>query len=411
MFFLSLFLILVVGGVLGYLSNKIKLPSLIIYLILGMVLSYLNLIDESITNISSEIRKIALIIILIKEGLSLDLNKLKKAGRPAFLLSFLPAIIEMLAIGIIGHYILELSFLESFILGSVIGAVSPAVVVPRMIDMIEKNKGCKKGIPQMIIAGSSLDDIIMILCFTSFLTIEGGNNLNIMTFINVPLSIILGVFVGIAFGLILAFIFKSIKIRDTLKLIIILGISFGFVSLENFISSYISFSSLLAILIMGITLHSKAETLANKLALKNDKIWVVAEIFLFTLLGALINIEAVLPIIGSAILLILIGQIFRFCGSFCSTIKTNLTLKERFFVSLSYIPKATVQATIGGSLLDLGLKLNDDNIINAGNIVLGVSIAAILISAPLGALAIDLSVDKLIEREDFLSNNKNESTI
>lgn len=405
MFFLSLSLILIIGSLLGYLCNKIKIPALISYLLLGFVLCYFSLIDDSIINLSNEIRKIALIIILLKGGLSLNIKDLKKAGRPAILLSFIPAVCEMTIIGLIGPSIFDITYLESFLLGSVIGAVSPAVVVPRMIKMIESNQGSNKGIPQMIIASSSIDDIIMILCFTSFLTIESGSNLSVMTFVNVPLSIILGVGVGILTGILLSILFNKINIRKTLKLIITLGICFLYVFLENYLAKYIGFSSLLASITIGITILIKNKECAKDMAIKCDKLWSVAEIFLFVLVGASIQFEFLSSIFFLALLVIVIGLLIRMLATYMCTLKTNLNTKERTFVSLSYIPKATVQATIGGSLLDLGIQSNNQSIYNAGMIVLGVSVLAILITAPLGAFLIDFFKNKLTTKEENITSS------
>lgn len=399
MFFLSLSLILLLGGILGFLVNKIRIPSLVAYIVLGIIFGYFGLIDDSILNISSELRKIALIIILVKGGLSLDLKDLKKAGRSAILLCFIPAVTEMITIGLIGPSLLNLTYLESFILGSVIGAVSPAVVVPRMIRMIEEGQGTNKGIPQMIMAGSSIDDIVMIVCFTSFMTIEGGNSLNIMTFINVPFSIILGVAVGILTGLLLSFIFSKAHMRDSLKLAIILAICFFYVFLESYLSKWFGFSSLLASITIGIIILAKRQVQARRIAIKCDKLWCVAEIFLFVLVGASIKLNSIWNILLPALIVIFIGLIFRMIGTFACTIKTGLSFKERLFVSISYLPKATVQATIGGSLLDLGNKLGNNAIQSAGLIVLTVSIISILFTAPVGACCIDLTMNKLTTKE------------
>lgn len=399
MFFLSLTLILVVGGILGFLAKKIRIPSLIVYLLLGIALAYFGLIDDSLLSVSAEIRKIALIIILIKAGLSLDLKDLKKVGRPAILLSFIPAVIEMVTIGLLGPSLLNLTYLESFLLGSVLGAVSPAVVVPRMIKMIETSQGTNKGIPQMIIAGSSLDDIVMIVCYTSFLTIEGGNSLNVMTFLNVPISIVLGVAVGIIVGLVLSLFFKKVHMRDSLKLSIILGICFGFVFLESYISKWVGFSSLLTVITIGIVLLARRKTQADRIAQKCDRLWTVAEIFLFVLVGASIKLDSVWSIILPALLLIVVALIIRMIGVFTCLIKTNLNFKERLFVAIAYVPKATVQAAIGGGLLDLGNSMGNEAIKAAGMIVLTVSVIAILFSAPVGAFAIDLSMNKLTTRD------------
>lgn len=405
MFFLSLSLILLVGGILGFLANKIHIPSLIAYLILGLIFGYFGLIDDSILNISVELRKVALIVILVKAGLSLDLKQLKKTGRPALLLSFIPAICEMLAVGLIGHSLLGLTYLESFLLGSVLGAVSPAVVVPRMIKMIESNTGTEKGIPQMIIAGSSLDDVVMIVCFTAFLTIEGGDFLNAMVFINVPISIILGIGVGIGIGLLLSLLFKQVHMRDSLKLAIILGICFGLVFLENVVSQWIGFSSLLSSITIGVVLLAKRSSQAKRIAQKCDRVWTVAEIFLFVLVGASIKINTIGNLILPSLIVICIALIIRICGTFACLFKTKLNYKERLFVSIAYIPKATVQASIGGALLDMGNTMQNESIITAGTIVITVSVIAILLTAPIGALGIDLTMGALIEKNDVKSIN------
>ncbi len=399
MFFLSLAVILLVGGILGFLANKIRIPSLIIYLLLGMICGYFGLIDDRILAISSELRKIALIIILVKAGLSLDLKDLKKAGRPAILLSFVPAVIEMVTVGIVGHYLLNLSFLESFILGSVLGAVSPAVVVPRMVKMIEEKQGTSKGIPQMIIAGSSLDDIVMIVCYTAFLTLEGGNSLNAMTFINVPLSIILGVAVGIGTGFLLSLLYDKVHMRDSLKLVILLGVCFAYVFLESYLSKWVGFSSLLCAITMGIVILARRKTQAKRIAMKCDRLWTVAEVFLFVLVGASIKIDSLFSMILPALGVVVIGLSMRMLAVITSLAKTPLNMKERLFVSISYLPKATVQATIGGGLLDLGNSLGNETIKAAGLIVLTTSVIAILLTAPLGALGIDLTRNRLTERE------------
>jgi len=395
MFFASLALILIAGGILGFLAKKIHISSLIVYLLLGIALGYFGLIDSHITAISAELRKIALIIILVKAGLSLNINDLKKVGRPAILLSFIPAVTEMVAVGLVGPSLLHISYLESFLLGSVLGAVSPAVVVPRMIKMIENSRGTDKGIPQMIIAGSSLDDIIMIVCYTSFLTIEGGNSLNLMTFLNVPISILSGVGAGILCGFILAFIFKKFHLRDSLKLTIILGLCFGFVFLESFLAPWFEFSSLLAAITIGIVVLTMRPVQAHRIADKCDRLWTVAEIFLFILVGASIQLQALWSILGPALIVIGVGLLLRMLSTFTCLFHTKLNFKEQLFVSISYTPKATVQAAIGGGLLDLGNNLNNPAIQAAGLIVLTTSVVAIIFTAPLGALAMDLSVNKL----------------
>ncbi|MEA5061641.1 MAG: cation:proton antiporter [Erysipelotrichaceae bacterium] len=399
MFFLSLALILIGGVVIGYLFKLIKLPSLIGYLLIGILFGYFGLIDQSILNISAELRKIALIIILIKAGLNLDLKDLKKAGRPAILLSFVPACFEMIAIGLVSPYVLGLTYNESFLLGAVIGAVSPAVVVPRMVKMIEDNQGTKKSIPQMIIAGSSCDDIVMIVFFTTFLTIESGNGLSLMTFLNVPISIISGIGVGILIGLLLAFLFKKVHMRDSIKITLILGIAFGLVALESYFGQWFGFSSLLSAIALGVVILAKRKTAAIRLAAKADRLWVVAELFLFVLVGASIKVEYFPMYFLPALLVIGVGLLIRFIGVNVSLIKTELNIKERCFTTIAYMPKATVQAAIGGTLLDLGISSGNQSTIKAGTIVLSVSVVAILLTAPIGAFLVDIFKDKLVKKE------------
>jgi NhaP-type Na+/H+ and K+/H+ antiporters len=400
MFFLSLFLIVLGGGIVGFLCQKIHLPALIGYLVVGIVLGSFALIDQSIMVISSELRKIALLVILLKAGLSLNLGDLRKVGRPAILLCFLPACLEMCAVGLLGHYILGLSFLESFLLGAVLGAVSPAVVVPRMVKMMENGEGTKKGIPQMIVAGSSCDDIVMIVFYTSFLTIESGDGVSVMSFLNVPISMVSGVGLGLVIGFLFSFLFKKIHMRDSLKLALILGVCFGLVFLESFLGQWFGFSSLLAAITIGITVLARRAEQAKRLATKCDQVWAVAEIFLFVLVGSSIKIDYALTIIWPALLVLTLSLLVRISGVFLSLTKTRLNFKERSFVAISYLPKATVQAAIGGGLLDLGLSLGNPAIIFAGTIVLSVSVVSILLTAPLGAIAIDLSRPRLIKRDD-----------
>src|SRR5574344_2614715 len=396
MFFLSLSLILILGVIAGYLLNKIKLPSLIGYLLIGILLGYFGLIDQSILNISSELRKIALIIILIKAGLTLNINDLKKIGRPAIFMSFVPATFEMITFGLLGPLFFNLTYIESFIMGACIGAVSPAVVVPRMVKMIEEGRGVKKGIPQIILAGSSMDDIVMIVCYSAFMTMEQGNNVNFMTYLNIPISIISGVLVGIIIGLLLVFLFKKVHVRDSIKLAPVLGIAFGLVYLEKYVDNYFGYSSLLSAITIGIIVLAKRSEVAKRLSIKCSKLWVVAEIFLLTLVGASIKISYFSTYLLLALALLACGLFIRLCAVFLSLKKTNLYFKERIFVAISYIPRATVQAAIGGGLVDLGNSLNNDKIIGAGIIVLSVSVVAILFTAPLGAFLTDLTYKKLI---------------
>lgn len=395
MFFLSLAILLFVGGVLGFVFKKIRLPSLIGYLLLGMFLGYFQLIDSSLTAISSQLREIALIIILIKAGLSMNVQELKKVGRPAILMSFVPACFEMVAVGISGPAFLNLSYVESFLLGAVLGAVSPAVVVPRMVKMVEESRGIDKGIPQIIIAGSSIDDIVMIVFYTSFMTIERGDGLSLMTFINVPISILTGIAIGVVLGFGFSYVFKKIHMRDSLKLTLLLGMSIFLVFFESFITKWIAFSSLLSVISLGVVVLARRKSQAERLSAKCDRLWSVAEIFLFVLVGASIKINYALTVFVPSLIVIAIGLIVRSLGVYISLWKTKLNFKERTFAVISYLPKATVQAAIGGGLLDLGNSTNNPAIQASGVVVLSVSVVSILLTAPIGAILMDATYRKL----------------
>lgn len=414
-FFFTLFLIVFFGVLLNRLSRLLHLPSLVFYLIFGILLSVLDtylsnesfkILDPGLMDISSYIRKIALIIILLKAGLSLDLSDLKKVGRPAILMSFVPACIEMVAVGVFAPMFLPLSYTESFLLGSVLGAVSPAVVIPMMSKLMEERYGTKKGIPQLIIAGSSIDDIVMIVFYQSFLTMEKGGKISFLTFLNIPLSIVSGVLVGILVGFALSFVFRKSSMDSILKLILLLAVSFGLTFVEDLVSSYFGFSSLLAIITAALIVHKKDSEISLDLKNKLNKIWYLAEIFLFVLVGASIKIEYAGKYFLPAFLLLLVSLSFRSLAVSTCLIKTRLNVRERAYTVLSYLPKATVQAAIGGGLLDLGNSLlqsgasNAESVIQAGTIVLSVSVVAILLTAPLASIFMNLLYPKMLEKEE-----------
>ena len=412
-FFFTLFLIVFGGVLLNRLAKRIHIPPLVLYLLFGILLSVLDehssssfvILDSGIRNISSYIRKTALIIILLKAGLSLDLKDLKKVGRPAILRSFLPACVERISVGIFGHRIFKLSYIESFLLGSVLGAVSPAVVVPRRTKLREEKYGTEKGVPQLIIAGSSIDDIIRIVFYQSFLTIEKGGSLSIRTFLNIPISILTGIVFGLLIGYLLSLLYSKTKREDTLKLILLFSICFGLTFLEELVSPYFGYSSLLSIITTGLILHKKDPEISLNLKNGFSKLWILAERFLFILVGASIKIEYAEKFLLPSLLLLLISLTFRSLAVSASLIKTKLNLKERAFTILSYLPKATVQAAIGGGLLDLGNQLlaagasNAESVINAGTIVLSVSVVAILITAPLSAILRNLLYPHRLQKE------------
>lgn len=389
---LSVAMILLIGMFMGWLCKKIHLPSLTGMILTGIILGpyVLNLIDDSILTISSDLRRIALIIILTRAGLSLDLNDLKKVGRPAVLMCFVPACFEILGMVILAPKLLGISILDAAIMGAVVGAVSPAVIVPKMIKLIDEGYGVKNSIPQLILAGASVDDVFVIVMFTAFTGLAQGNSISVSSFVNIPISIITGIIAGVFIGIILAKYFEKVHIRDTSKVIIILCISFILVTLEDSFSSVIPFASLIAVMSIGIALQKKREVVANRLSLKFNKLWVFAEIILFVLVGATVDIKYAVSAGILSVILILGVLIFRMFGVFLCLLKTKLTMKERLFCMIAYSPKATVQAAIGGIPLAIGLS--------CGNIVLTVAVVAILITAPLGAFLIDFSYKKLLNK-------------
>lgn len=387
---LSLCLILLFGLILSFVCKKLHLPALIGYLAVGIILGAfgLNLIDEKLLAISAELRKIALIIILIRAGLSLNISDLKRIGRPAILMAFLPAVFELIVVGILAPQFFDISYLDAFILGSILGAVSPAVVVPRMVKMLDNKQGTEHGVPQIIIAGSSIDDVVVIVIFTALTTFATGGAVGLMTYLNVPIAIVLGIASGLVLGLILVWFFKKVHIRDTIKVIIICAICFGLVAVEELLDGIVGYSGLLATITIGIVITSRYKVLAERLSHKYSKLWVLAEIILFVMVGATVNINYFVDNLGFGLLLIVCGLAIRSIGVYLCLIKTNLTNKERLYTAIAYTPKATVQAAIGGIPLALGLS--------SGNLILSIAVVAILFTAPLGAFAMDLTVNKLV---------------
>ena len=389
---LSISLILIVGMSMGWLCQRMKLPSLLGMLVTGIILGpyVLNLLDESILGISSELRKIALIIILTRAGLGLDVSGLKKIGRPAVLMCFVPASFELLGMILLAPKLMGLSVLEAAVMGAVLAAVSPAVVVPRMVKLMEEGYGVKEGIPQLILAGASVDDVYVIVLFSTFVGMMQGQGASVVSFINIPVSIVLGIAIGLLFGVLLAYYFKNVHIRDTSKVLIILSISFLLVVMEDRLTTAITFSALIAIMFLGIGLQYKREVVAKRLSVKYAKLWVVAEVFLFVLVGATVNI-GYLGKVGVKALIVIIGAVmFRMLGVFVCLLGTSLKRKERLFAMMAYTPKATVQAAIGGIPLSLGFA--------CGDTVLTVAVLAIVLTAPLGAFAIDLSYQRLLKK-------------
>ncbi|HBF5317956.1 cation:proton antiporter [Clostridioides difficile] len=386
----SLALIFLLGMASGGIFKRIKLPSLLGMLLTGIILGpyVLNLIDNSILDISSELRKIALIIILTRAGLSLDINDLKKVGRPAVLMCFIPATFEIIGMIVLAPKLLGVSILEAAVMGAVVGAVSPAIIVPKMLKLMEEGYGTEKSIPQMLLAGTSIDDIFVIVMFTVFTGLAQGNSISAISFLQIPVSIILGAIAGAVIGICLAVFFKKVHMRDSAKGVLLLSISFLMISLETALEGIVPFSGLLAVMNIGIFLQIKYRVVARRLSVKYSKLWVGAEILLFVLVGATVDISYAFKAGIGAVILIFGVLLFRMVGVFFCLIKTNLTIKERLFCMIGYIPKATVQAAIGGVPLAMGIA--------SGQLILTLAVLAILITAPLGAFGIDVTYKKLL---------------
>ena len=391
----SLSLIFLVGLAMGAICQKLKLPRIIGMLATGIVLGPYVL---DILSISSDLRKMALIIILLKAGLSLNLEDLKKVGRPAIMMSFVPASFEIVGYLLFAPAILGITRVEAAVMGSVLAAVSPAVVVPRMVQLMETKYGTEKAIPQMIMAGASCDDIFVIVLFTTFLSMAQGGSADIKAFANIPVSIILGIILGAIVGYLLYLFFetayaKKHYVRNSMKVIIVLGFSFLLIAIEGWLEGKIAVSGLLAVVSMACVLKMKCTAFVSKrLSEKFGKLWLAAEVILFVLVGAAVDIRYTLEAGLAAVAMIFVALIFRSFGVLLCTVKTNLSAKERAFCVIAYLPKATVQAAIGSVPFAAGLP--------CGKIVLSVAVMAIIITAPLGAFGMDLTYKKFLTREE-----------
>lgn len=404
---LSFGIIILAGIAAGALFRAAGLPGIIGMLGVGIVTGpfLLNLIDPSVMGISSELRQIALIIILIKAGLSLNLSDLKKVGRPAVLMSFLPACCELLGYFILAPLLLGLDHIEAALMGAVLSAVSPAVVVPRMVRLIEENYGTEKSIPQMILAGASCDDVFVIVLFSAFTSMAQGGSAKITDFLNIPVSIVLGIILGALMGITICMLFelsfrRSHKIRSTSKTVIILAAAFLLMSSEALAKPYVAISGLLAVVAMACVVRLRTDKkVSSRLSEKFGKMWIPAEVLLFVLVGASVDIRYTLEAGGMAVLMILAALVFRAAGVFVCLLGTELDLKERIFCIIAYLPKATVQAAIGSVPLSLGLP--------CGKAILSTAVLAILITAPLGALVIDRTYKKFLVHKNTASDAKN----
>lgn len=388
----SIAIILLFGLFMGWIFSKLRLPSLLGMVIVGIVLSphCLNLVDESILMISGDLRQIALVIILTRAGLSLNISDLKKVGRPAIMMCFVPACVEMIGTVIFAPLLLGVSILDAAIIGSVIAAVSPAVVVPRMIRLIEEGYGKDKSIPQLILAGASVDDVFVIVVFTAFTTLAATGEISVASFLQIPVSIVLGVLSGCIVGAVLVWFFKKYHMRDSIKVLIILSISFLLLEMQTRLEGIVPVSGLLAIMSMGIMMKQKYDVLARRLSVKYNKLWLGAEVFLFVLVGIAVDLKYAAAAGGVVVLLVILALICRMAGVALSLVKTELSLKERLFCAMAYTPKATVQAAIGTIPMAMGLE--------CGSIVLTMAVVSILLTAPFGAVCVDNTYKKLLNK-------------
>ena len=388
----SIALMLLCGMIAGWLCKKLHLPARMGMIVTGIALGpyALNLIDGTILSVSAELRKIALIIILTRAGLSLNMEDLKKVGRPAVLMCFLPACFEMVGMVLLAPRLLGLNMIEAALLGAVIGAVSPAVIVPKMLKLMEEGFGTEKSIPQLILAGASVDDVFVIVIFYAFLSLVQGGEMSPASFVKIPVSIAFGIGIGAIAGILLAYLFKRVHMRDTAKVLIFLSVSFLLVTAEDKLTGNITFSALIAVMCMGIALQKRRRPVAERLSVKFNKLWVGAELMLFILVGATVDLHYVQTAGWAAVILLFGVLVFRMAGVFFCLLGTKLSGKERLFCMIGYLPKATVQAAIGGIPLAAGLA--------CGNVILAVAVMAILITAPLGAFLIDLTYKRLLER-------------
>ncbi len=388
----SIGIIIISAILLGKVCDLLRLPRLVGMLIIGVVFGpyVLDIISGELLGVSQELRNIALVIILTRAGLSLSVGELKRVGRPAILMSFLPASFEIIGYVIFAHLILDISIVDSLLIGSIMAAVSPAVVVPRMIAIKEEGYGEKNGVPSIIMGASSVDDVYVIVLFSAFLTLSASGEFSASVLFTVPISILVGIAIGVACGMLFAIAFEKIHMRDSVKVLILLALSFILLGIEDAVQNFLPFSALIAIVAIGVMISTKQEKRAKRLSAKFGKLWIFAEIMLFVLVGAIVDISYATQNAFFVIAVIAIAMCFRMLGAFLAVLKTPLSTKERVFCMLAFTPKATVQAAIGGVALSAGLAI--------GNMALSFAVIGILLSAPLGAVAIDFSYKKLLQK-------------
>lgn len=392
--FLSLFIIFAGGTLGGFVFEKIKLPKLVWYIVLGILIgpSLLNIVDDTLISISSYLRQIALVIILTRSGLSLDIGSLRKIGRPAILMCFLPACFEIAGITIFGPMLLGISYLEALLLGSVLAAVSPAVVVPRMIRLMEEGYGREHCVPELVMAGASCDDIFVIVLFYSFKNLVATSTFDAWSIGQIPISIVTGLILGVGVGFLMVLAIRYLKLNKIVNVVLMLGLSFGMLALENALKPYFSVSSLLAIIVMAFLVGVFKKEEAKEIQKSYNGLWQSFEILLFALVGIAVDVRYAFSKEGAIIVgLVFIALVFRSLGVICCVIATKFTWKEKLYIVISYLPKATVQASIGAIALSEGLP--------CGTLVLTAAVVAILITAPLGAILMDSLKNKLLKRE------------
>ena len=385
----SLGIVFLIGLLFAGIFEKMKLPRIVGMLAAGMLCGpyVLNLLDGSLLSVSADLRKIALVVILLKAGLSLNLSDLRQVGRPAVMLSFVPACAEIVGYMLLAPMLFGIELNEALLMGSVLAAVSPAVVVPRMVHLMETGYGTKKSIPQMILAGASCDDIFVIVLFSAFLSMNKGGSFEVMQLRDIPVSIVLGLLMGALVGYGLWKYFETMyekgkPIRSSMKVIIILGISFLLIGVENALEGIVAVSGLLGVTAMAVMLKRKSDpAVSTRLSQKFGKIWLCAEVLLFVLVGAAVDIRYMASAGIMAVILIFGALVFRTIGVWLCLLKTELNTKERVFCVMAYLPKATVQAAIGSVPLANGLA--------CGDLILSVAVMAIVITAPIGAFLID----------------------
>ncbi|MGF7059321.1 cation:proton antiporter [Brassicibacter mesophilus] len=396
---LSLGIIILLGLGFNKVFDRLKLPGLLGMLILGIIIGPYgaNFISGDILKISSDLRRIALIIILLRAGLGIKKETLNKIGIPALKMSCVPGLLEGFTIMLVSNKLLGIPIVEAGMLGFIVAAVSPAVVVPQMLNFIQNKIGADKNIPTLILAGASIDDVFAITLFSTFLGLYGGGQVNIaMKILDIPISIVLGVLLGVIIGFIMIYIFRKYHMRDTKKVLILIGVAIVFTSLEDALKNIIPIASLLGVMTIGFILLEKHSGVANRLASKFNKIWVFAEILLFVLVGAQVNIHVALNsgLVGA--LIILIGLLARSLGVVISLTGTDLSWKERLFCVIAYVPKATVQAAIGAVPLSAG--------VSSGDLILAIAVLSIIITAPLGAIGINFAGNRWLSKPDTKEN-------